>query len=119
MNRSLIVEDNEDVRDLLEAFMDFTGKFSDIDAVASGEEALELFEPGKYKLVTLDIKLITMNGVDVALEIRKQDPDVVILGVTGYSQIVKECDMSVAGFNECFTKPMEYRKFLEFVKNME
>ena len=118
MNRALVVEDEDQVRDLIQAFVEYTGKFSEVDAVTSGEEALKIFEPGKYRIIVLDLIMYEVSGVEVALAVREVDQDVCILAVTGYSQFKDTADLSVAGFNECFIKPLEYKDFFKFVQNM-
>jgi DNA-binding response OmpR family regulator len=119
MKRALVVEDNEAVRELIVAFVKHTKKFGEVDAVESGEEALKLSKLKRYNLITLDLALIKMTGVDTAIEIRKIDKDVVILGITGYGVIKEQYDLSIAGFNWCYTKPIDYEEFFDFVTSFD
>jgi two-component system response regulator YesN len=118
MKKVLIVEDDDKVREILVAFIRHTRRFDLIDDVMSGEEALELFEPGKYDLIVLDISLVTMSGVEVSIKIRELDKNVIILGITGYSELVEQCDFSTAGFNNCFLKPFYYTDLFDFIDAM-
>jgi CheY-like chemotaxis protein len=67
MQRALIVEDHDIVRALLKACVGKVAEIDIIDDVMSAEEALDLFEPGKYNLIVIDLALVELNGVELAL----------------------------------------------------
>lgn len=118
MKRALVVDDNKIVRELLTAFVEHTDKFDEVDSVMSGEEAMDLFEPGKYKLVILDIGLVKMTGTEAAFMMRHLDKSVNIIAITGYSSILESCNLEEIGFNKCFLKPFGYVEFFDYVRDI-
>jgi CheY-like chemotaxis protein len=116
MKRALIVDDNRSVRELTKAFVEHTNKFDSIEAVSSGEEALELFEPNKYYLIILDIGLQKISGAEVCFLMRQEDELVNIIALTGHA--VGEDIKILAGFNEVFIKAMQYRELLDYIASV-
>ncbi|WP_434525793.1 aerobic respiration two-component sensor histidine kinase ArcB [Photorhabdus asymbiotica] len=43
-----------------------------VEVVMNGQDALEMFQPGEFDLVLLDIQLPDMSGLDIARELRKR-----------------------------------------------
>ena len=116
--RALVVEDDAAVRELLAAFVESTGKFGVVDQVPSAEEAISIFEAGRYGLVIIDIGLIMMSGVDLSYFLRVIDSDVTLVAVTGHTELIKDVDLSVAGFDAWFEKPVGYVDFIKFIQNL-
>ena len=118
--RILIVDDDTQMIALLKAVVEVYSKRKDnkVDVVCSAEKALMLFEPGKYDLIVTDLRLQEMNGLELCLEIRKQDKKVVIVALTGfYNPIFKFYDGALAGFNRVFEKGNGYHAFIEYLKD--
>lgn len=118
MRRALIAEDNRLVREILTAFVTHTDKFDEVDSVESGEEAMELFEPGKYALVILDISLTGISGIEVAFLMRQVDKEAKLVAITGYTAVIDQCDLKTLGFDEHFLKPVGYVEFFNYVDDM-
>lgn len=79
--RILLVDDNTIVRDML---VDLVGSLGyPTDAAASGEEALTLFDRGRYGMVLTDLLMPGMSGWDVLAALRERDPHVPVIIVTG------------------------------------
>lgn len=118
MKRALVVDDNDAVRELLVGFVRHSQPDAQVDDVASGEEALTIFEASKYNFVILDIALVGMSGVDVGFKMREMDEHVIIIGITGYAELVEECDFTAAGFDVCFAKPLSFKEFFDYVRSL-
>ncbi len=67
--RILIVEDDEDIREAVKAYLLDAGY--QVDSCPDGDEALNLFYENSYHLVILDIMLPGMNGHELLKEFRK------------------------------------------------
>ena len=119
MKGALIVDDDKQILNLVAAFLEYAGQFSFVDKANSGEEALQIFEPGKYCIAVLDIIMSPMNGVDLAIKMRDLDKDLILIAITGYSELRSEANLAVAGFNESFLKPFEYKDFMDYIKNFD
>ncbi len=84
--RILVVEDNEDVRELAETMLGAAGYA--VVSASSGERALELLD-GDKKIDLLFTDVIMpggMNGLQLAERVRERRPDTPILITTGYME---------------------------------
>ena len=118
MRQALVVDDMDEMRAVLTAAVQLTGNYDRVDSVASAEEAMDLFEKGKYELVILDIILINMSGIEAAVRMRKIDDKVILIALTGYDILTREGNLSAAGFNYWFNKPLDYPKLLKVVEKV-
>lgn len=77
----LVIEDERHVRSLLAQLFDLWG--CQADTVATGAEGLSLFDRGQYDLVMTDLLMPGLTGLEVVEAVRRVDPDVGILMLTG------------------------------------
>ena len=84
--RILVVEDNEDVRELAETMLGAAGYA--VVSASSGERALELLDGGKkIDLLFTDVIMPGgMNGLQLAERVRERRPETPILITTGYME---------------------------------
>ena len=69
MDKLLVIEDSFDVRMGLQAVL--TGEGHEVEAVATGEQGLELFPAFQPDLVLVDLGLPGISGLEVCERIRK------------------------------------------------
>ncbi|MDQ0214771.1 DNA-binding response OmpR family regulator [Oikeobacillus pervagus] len=72
MTKLLIVDDEEDMRDLLSMYMGNAGFLT--EEASNGDDALKMLESNSYDLVLLDIMMPGKDGFIVCEEIRKNHP---------------------------------------------
>jgi CheY-like chemotaxis protein len=78
----LIVDDEPDMCWALEHILEKNGFLT--KKALSGSEALSLIESERFRLIFLDAKLPDIDGLELARQIRKIDPDIRIIIVSGY-----------------------------------
>ena len=78
----LIVDDEPDMCWALEHILEKNGFLT--KKALSGGEALSLIESERFRLIFLDAKLPDIDGLELARQIRKIDPDIRIIIVSGY-----------------------------------
>lgn len=78
----LIVDDEPDMCWALEHILKKNAFLS--KRALTGQEALNLIEADRFQLAFLDAKLPDMEGLELARRIRKRDPAVSIVIVSGY-----------------------------------
>jgi len=107
MNRAriLIVDDELILRESLQGWLERDGH--DVEAVASGEEALESVRQTRYDILFLDIKLDGMNGLDVLKHVRDIDPDISVVMITAYGSISTAVQAMKDGAYDYLLKPFE------------
>lgn len=109
----LVVEDNADTRDMMEAMLRIEGY--DVITVAHGKLALEALGDRRISVVLLDIGLPDLDGYEVARRIRAL-PDssrFKLVALTGYGQLDDQRRAFEAGFDEHLTKPVSMERLSE------
>ncbi len=100
--RILIVDDDEQIRDLLEFDISSSGYIT--DTASNGEEGLKKALENKYDLILLDVMMPKMNGYETSAEIRKISK-VPIIMLTAKSEEKDELMGYEIGIDEYITKP--------------
>ncbi|MDK2885912.1 MAG: hypothetical protein PWP54_470 [Thermosipho sp. (in: thermotogales)] len=81
--RILVVEDEDNMRLLIKEELEESGYV--VDEAKNGGEAIKKFKEKEYDLVTVDIEMPGMNGLEVAGKIREIKKDAKIIILTAYS----------------------------------
>lgn len=111
MQRILVVEDDFDIQELLQNFLQETGY--EVDIAGDGVEALSIFVDGKYDLILLDIMLPKIDGYGVCELIRKQSdvPIIMLTALNGEDDQIKGLDLQVDDYiTKPFSMPILIRK---------
>ncbi len=85
-------------------------------AVASAEEALELFESDAFDLVVTDISLPAMSGLDLARQILQRDRNVRIIIATGYN--LQGGNFALGERVRAITKPFDQEQFDQILNEL-
>ncbi|HUP49174.1 MAG TPA: sigma-54 dependent transcriptional regulator [Thermoanaerobaculia bacterium] len=83
--RILIVDDEEVLRDVLDAVLRREG--FEVISAASGEEALSLLDTEEVDLMILDIMLPGISGIDTLRAVRISNSDLPVIIITAFSSI--------------------------------
>jgi DNA-binding response OmpR family regulator len=81
--RILVVEDEDNMRFLISE--ELTDEGYNVDSAANGSECLEKMDKNRYDLVTVDIEMPDMTGLELAGAIRERKIPVRIILLTAYS----------------------------------
>ena len=109
----LIVDDDPDVRSFLSDGIGALGA-EVVHTAESGEEALARAIQTRYDLVTLDIKMSGVSGIDILSVIRGMMPWSVIAIVSGYTSEVPE--MALDHTDLVLAKPVRVDVLQKLVK---
>ena len=80
----LIAEDDPNLGEILKEYLEIKGYATEL--VRDGQQAISIFEKGKFDLCILDIMMPKKDGFAVAETIRKQSPNVPFIFLTARSQ---------------------------------
>jgi PAS domain S-box-containing protein len=97
--RILIIEDDPEHADLIKMGFRRHDEFF-LDFAASGEEGLRMIAATAYDLISVDLVLPGIGGLDVLVRIRKLDPDIPVVMVSGHGTT----EMAVVAFENRATK---------------
>jgi two-component system cell cycle response regulator DivK len=116
MKRILVVEDQEDNRQILRDLLTNAG-FDMIEA-ENGEEAIASAQARRPDLILMDIQLPILDGYEATRRI-KADPDlksIPIIVVTSYALSGDEDQARRAGCDDYVAKPFSPRQLLAKIK---
>ena len=103
--RVLVVDDAVFMRSMIRGILEASGRYEVVAEAGSGSEAVEAFRTTRPDLVTLDIVMPEMGGIDACREILKEDPGcrIVMCSALGQESLVVEC--IAAGARDFLVKP--------------
>ncbi len=110
----LVVEDEEPVRMLIQEELEDEGY--SVTTAKDGKEALEYLSSHDVDLVTLDIEMPNMNGLEVAGKIREMKKPLKILILTAYSHY--RSDMSSWAADDYTVKSSNMSEMKQKVKEL-
>ncbi|KAB8145883.1 response regulator [Chloroflexia bacterium SDU3-3] len=102
----LFVEDDEQVRTVVFQMLSKLGYH--VISASSGAEALALaqgYQPGQIDLLITDLVMPGMSGRELSAQIRLSDPQIKILFISGYSEVILSHHPSLGGDVALLSKP--------------
>jgi DNA-binding NtrC family response regulator len=112
--RILLVDDDPLV---LSGFVEVLSTDSyDVTAVASGQEAIEILREQEFDVVLTDMVMPRVSGLDVLRTALTQQPDSIVIVVTGYASVRSAVDALRLGAYDYVVKPCEDEELLYRVK---
>jgi DNA-binding NtrC family response regulator len=112
--RILVVEDDASMGFFLSEAMRKEGY--QVDVVASGEEALDKIGHDRFNLVILDLRLPSMDGMEVLANIKVTTPELVVIMITAHGSKDTAIEAIRKGAYDYFTKPFDINEMRVVVK---
>jgi two-component system chemotaxis response regulator CheY len=113
----LIVDDAIFMRTMIADILKGAG-FEVVGEASSGVEAVQKYKDLKPDLVTMDIVMPDMGGIDAVREIIKEDPDAKILMCSAMGQQGLVVEAIQAGARDFVVKPFQPSRVLEAVQRL-
>jgi signal transduction histidine kinase/ActR/RegA family two-component response regulator len=116
----LLVEDNEDSRDMLKIMFEQHGiKTTAVDSAAAALSAIEKIQPD---ILVSDVGLPGEDGYSLIRKVRLLSPEkggaVPAVALTGYASLQDRTDALNSGYQEHLSKPVDIDKLIELVKSL-
>jgi len=108
--RILIVDDDTEIRELLEFDISSSGYY--VDTASDGMEGLNKALNNKYDLIILDVMMPKMNGFNVCKNIRQAKINIPILMLTAKGTIGDKTDGFESGADDYLVKPFDIQEVL-------
>ena len=112
--RLLVVDDDDEIRELLEFDLSHSGY--SVDTACDGMDGLNKAVTNSYDLVLLDVMMPKMNGFDVCKNLRKAKPDIPVLLLTAKGTITDKTQGFDCGADDYLVKPFDIQEVLLRVK---
>lgn len=113
----LIVDDSKTSRKILKGVLE-QGGFEVIGEAENGEQGYLKYKELKPDLVTMDITMPTMDGIESLSLIKHENPDAVVVMITAAGQKEKMIEALKRGAKEFITKPFDEKEVLTILKKV-
>ncbi len=111
----LIIDDDMDMCMLLSKFLSRNGY--DVETAHSGAKGIAKFKEDNFDIVICDFRLGDKDGKDILQEVKSITPSVIVLIITGYSDIKTAVDVIKMGAFDYITKPLIPDEVLNVLNN--
>jgi len=111
----LVVDDDEGTRKSLTLLLKRKG--FETEHAGTGKEALEIAQGRPVNLTLLDIKLPDIEGIQLLAPLKKTNPDMSIIMITGFASVESAVRALNAGASGYITKPIDLDEMLTRIKN--
>jgi two-component system response regulator FlrC len=99
----LVVDDEPAVCDAIKMMLEFDGH--EVRTANGSKRALSLLEQGKFDLITVDYAMVEMKGDELAAIIKQRLPQLPILMITAYAEMLKASGNPLTGVDGIISKP--------------
>ena len=114
--RVLVVDDEPLARQLIESFLAADGHV--VTTAEDGRAGLDQFTRGTFDLVITDRAMPVMSGVQMVDEIRRIDPDLPIILLTGYGDLMQAAGELPPGVALVLAKPVTLAAFRQALSDV-
>ncbi len=114
--RILVIDDEPDIRESLEALL--SSENYRVDLAFNATEGLKKLETSTYDLVLVDLMMPDKSGMEVLEEIRLRDRETPLVMITAYGSIEVAVEALKRGANDYFAKPWDNEKLLIEIERM-
>jgi len=101
----LIVDDEEDVRNLISRALSRAGY--EVEVAPDGEGAIEMLSKNYYHVLLTDLKMPGLSGIELIEETKKIHPDVQTIILTGFPSMESAIDAVNLGCAGYLQKPLQ------------
>jgi DNA-binding NtrC family response regulator len=108
----LIVDDEVGPRESLRMILK---PIYEIYTAANGDEALQVISKESIDLVTLDLRMPGLSGIDVLREIKKIKADVEVIVITGYGTLTNAQEAIRYGAGDFISKPFNVADIIAII----
>ena len=116
--KALLVGDNADIRSVLRRMLECAG--DEVLEAADGLETLTRLSETVDRLVT-DINMPNMDGVEVILKVKKRNPDIAIIAMSGAGLVggaLNTWSAGKIGADEVLEKLFDYAEMIDTAKQL-
>jgi len=113
--RVLVVDDEKGIRDALRQVLEY--EEIEVQACASGSEALRLYPEFRPHLVFLDVKMQGIDGLETLRKLRELDSHAQVVMISGHGTIQTAVEATQLGAYDFLEKPLDTDRILLTLRN--
>jgi DNA-binding NtrC family response regulator len=108
LSQILIIDDEASNRDALQLLLASAGY--QVQAAASGEEALEILQETPFEVIITDLFLPGVSGIDILKQVKEESPYTNVILITGHASAETAVEAMKEGAFDYITKPFNFEK---------
>jgi DNA-binding NtrC family response regulator len=112
--RVLLVDDEDEFIQTLAERMRNRGM--EVSTSNSGREALEMVDDKPFDVVVLDLQMPGMDGMVALEKIKKRQPDIQVILLTGHATVAKGVEAVKLGATDVLEKPVDIESLTEQIR---
>ncbi len=113
--RVMVVDDDKGIREALKQVLEY--EQIEVQACASGHEAIRGYSDFKPHLVFLDVKMEGMDGLETLKRVRELDPQAQVVMISGHGTIQTAVEATQLGAYDFLEKPLDTDRILLTLRN--
>ncbi len=113
--RVLLVDDEEQFLEVLAERLETRGL--KVNAVTSGEEALEQVEGQNFDAIVVDLAMPGIDGIETLKLLKAKNPDLEIIMLTGHATVKNGIEAMKLGAEDFLEKPVDLGVLLEKISD--
>lgn len=117
MARVLIVDDAAFMRMMLKDILEKNG-FEIVGEASNGLKAVEIYKAEKPDVVTMDITMPDMDGIEAVKEIKSFDPAAKVIMCSAMGQQTMVMDAIRAGAKDFIVKPFQADRVIDAIRKV-
>lgn len=115
-NQILVVDDEEAVRESLGGWLREDGY--QVETAPDGQAALDKLAQHAYGILLVDLKMPGLDGLQVLVEAKKRQPDLVAILMTAFATVDTAVQAMKQGANDYLVKPFDPEKLSQLVQRL-
>jgi len=116
MTRVLVVDDDQHIRAVLKIFLERTGY--EVEESRNGNEALRSHRQHPAALMLIDLIMPDKEGLETIREVRRADPNVKIIAMSGAGHGNYLTAAKLLGANAAITKPFSMDETITIIRSI-
>ena len=110
----LVVDDDAEVRKTLSSILSNEGY--SVETVENGKQATKISEKSRFDIALIDIKLPDMDGTELLHRLKKNQPHMIKIIITGFPTLENAMETVNEGADGYVLKPFDTEKLLEMIR---
>jgi two-component system response regulator FlrC len=112
---NILVVDDEQFRGMLSEILEGWGYT--VKCVENGKQAIDASDEELFNLALIDIHLPDMEGTELLTKLRKTEPEMIKIIVTGHASLDNSIEAANKGVDGYVVKPFDPKKLLEIIES--